>query len=81
MTAVQQSASVHPQTITEFSKNPTTRRRRANGRSLITPEGWGLQVHPELWAEALALCGGHPGRIEILDATNVMIHNNTGWRR
>lgn len=80
MTAVQHAASVHPQTVTEFSESPTRRRRRGNARS-VSSDLRRTVVHPQVWAQALALCGGHPNRIEILDESNVYIHNDTGWRR
>lgn len=80
MTAVQATASVHPQTITEFSEQPTRRRRSGNARS-ATSDLRRTLVNPKLWREALALCGGHPNRIEILGESSVYIHNDTDWRR
>lgn len=58
---------------------PAPQRRRRERRA--TSEVVTLQVHPLVWAQALRTAGGDAGRIEVIDATNVTIHNDSSWRR
>lgn len=77
MVAFPQATTVHPETITRYSK----------GEGLVAPprlrivrdspdtQCHTLKVHPDVWAEALRLADGDAHRIEVHSAESVTVHN------
>lgn len=80
MTHVQHAASLHPATVTKVSREQPKRRRRYYGHREPTHTTT-VVVNPLVWEAALQAARGHPGRIEVIDATHVQVHNDTEWRR
>lgn len=40
-----------------------------------------ITVDPQVWAVAMATADGETGRIEVVSATTVVVHNSTAARR
>lgn len=82
---VRERASLHPQTVTDVSKAPPTRRRagevrprtsRVTTRSKYAPPA---NVLPAAWAIALRAADHDVDRIEVVDFTTCLIHNTGDW--
>lgn len=92
MTTTQHVVRVHPQTVTNYSTSGGSstpgrgllcrkhRQVRDNARSEAS-EMTHTITDRALWAWALEQVDGDARRIEIIDESHVMIHNNPGWRR
>jgi hypothetical protein len=39
-----------------------------------------IVVHPQVWAKAMSLAGGQAQRVQVLSATDVVVHNHP-WRK
>lgn len=82
MSQVQRTASVHPGTVTEYSRGEHRRGRRKelSDRRPYSTRAQSTQVHAEVWAIAVDSCGGDKRRIEVLSPTEVYIHNDPNWK-
>lgn len=85
MTHVQQTASVHPHTITDMSENPDQygppRRRRNQYGPARNGEVSTTKYHDALLAHAHSVVGDEKGRIEFLPDGGIHIHNSSDWKR
>lgn len=72
---------VHHKTITKFSegKIKMVTKTRATPRTL-THSVHGIKVHIGVWKIALKLCKGQTRLLEVRSETEVVVHNQEGWR-
>lgn len=82
MTTTQHVASVHPQTVTEYSMSPKKRRRpRQRDHAAESSEVTVTKYDDALMEHAHAVVGEDKGRIEFLPDGEIYIHNDSSWKR
>lgn len=65
-------ARLHPQTVTNWTEHRKKVLRIKGKSSRITA----LRVDPRIWGTALELAEGNPRRLQVIDETTVIVHNN-----
>lgn len=82
MTQFDDHASVHPKSVTEVSRREDPKLiRRSNGPRKPRVITETTQVNPLAWEAALRCCDGDTRRIEIINAGEILIHNDPHWRK
>lgn len=72
MTAVRDSASLHPKTVSEYQSHTKRKPRRKPNKNL---RGRYIKVDPRVWRTALKLAQGDNSRIKVISDTEVIVSN------
>lgn len=72
MTDLYATARLHPHTVT----NAHLHLKKRLGSLKISSRCVTIKVDPRVWAVARKLSEGNPRRIEVVSATEVIVHNN-----
>ena len=80
MTKIQNSATVHPKTVTEFSEGQHSPIYRYKTRRQKT-DSFYIKVDERVWKVVLKLSGGDVRRCQVVNSQEVIIHNNPNWRQ
>jgi hypothetical protein len=71
---------VSPGTVTRFSEGSIKRQTRVSRRPAATTDLVSVTVDPRVWSMARRLAEGEFGRIEVVNAWQVIVHNHADWR-
>ena len=72
MPKVQDTAKLHPKTVSEHQKHKKTKPRKSSKRQKVER----LKVDSRVWEVATLLSEGDPTRLQILSETEVVVKNS-----
>lgn len=79
-TNIRRDASIHPRTVTDLSKNRVKTRKASPRTRSKNGKVNHIKVDLRVWKKAVQLAGKEMTRIEVISATDVIVHN-PGWKK